>query len=206
MIEEYEMVIDESTAKAEIKKQISVLKRRDEQFSQQRNTVKKSRKRWLENTLNYLYQTNIIIGINKNKKGFDLIGLTPVNDKQLEITVTSLNVKKCDMSMYGTKLQLTQHFIIRLMQGAKEKSLQKLANFFNQLFDMSMKAFENFYNLDGIYKLYISGMGVCIAIIEKGELVLKTLIDCDWLTGHKKNVYDTMLYGDNKFYLELPKV
>jgi hypothetical protein len=199
------MVIDESTAKAAIKKQISVLKRRNSTYKKQQKRAIKSRNKWLKTKLLYLNECSIIIKINRKIKVLEVVSLFPTENGQLKLISTYLDTKKCTIKSYMTKFHLTQHFIVRIMQALKEISLAKLACFVDTLLRPIAEAFKNYLEQDGIYQLYIIKVGVCTVLIENGQLILKTIIDCDWVSGHKKNVYDTMLYKNNNFYLEVPK-
>jgi len=199
------MVIDESTAKAAIKKQISVLKRRRSTYNEQQKRATKSRKKWLKTKLRFLDECSTIIKINRKIKVLEVISLFPSDNGQLKLISTDLDTKKCTIKPYSTRFHLTQHFIIRIMQALKETSLAKLACFLYTVLLPMTKAFNNYLEQNGIYQLYINKIGVCTGLIENGHLILKTIIDCDWLSGHKKNIYDTMLYGSNNFYLEVPK-
>lgn len=182
------MVIDDSTARASIRKQVTIFNRRLSSYTTDITNWKsrKSRKRWIKNYRALIQNTSWIIdSAEDRKKIIQLFVLVPDN-KKFHTSVITMDIKKLRFSVNKLGINFTDHFLIRLMQYRKTMNLKDLTQDINQLLDSLFALLEHLEqdskkDISGDdYGLYIDEFGfvpvVCNNKDDNFEMIVKTVI------------------------------
>lgn len=192
------MVIDDSTAKAVIKKQIKVFKRRLEFLSDKMRSAGKSRTKWLRRVHTMISNaTWPLMLVEHDKYHADIICLIPDEyDRGLQTCCYRLNLKQCHVDIQGQDMVFTTHFLIRLMQARKTTNLVKdLTNDIAGLIDYFIFSSTEFPRHCGVteYGLYMEGLGFVPFIFERSpghiKIVVKTLIPPSCMGPRHLSIY-----------------
>jgi len=176
------MIIDESTARAAIKKNIKVYNRRLETMNHQVRYGKKSRKGWLKKIREVIEKTSWVVDCVVDKQYIHYYALMPADD-HFASKIFTLNSKTMHFDNCNLNFVFTNHFIARLMQYKKSVVLSDLTADMSWIMDIlfSLNKFTsgNHHN-SGNYRLYADKIGFIPAVFNKEDeqeiFIVKTLI------------------------------
>ncbi len=176
------MVIDESTAKAAIKKQIKVYQRRRKTIDAEKIIAKKSRKLWVKRIINTFKKTSLIVGaFQENKLNTSLIVLIPENNS-FKSRMIEIDAKKMDININEISINITNHFFVRLMQSRKTIQFEKLIVDVNRVLKLLMVVSNDVilrHNCKD-YGIYADKLGFIPVIYDihnhHCDVVIKTII------------------------------
>lgn len=181
------MVIDESTAKAHLKLQTKVFKRRIKSINNQQIEAKKSRKRWRKDILKDMKKTAVVFKLRDDDDS-SFAALTPSesgHDGFFDLDIIEMNCKKCNIEIYGTKVTFTQHMLVRMMQAYKTTVLHEMSYYFSVILGSIIVTLKDLKA--GIYDLYIKDVGVCVLCVEDGGMcTVKTVVHLDSIIAESK--------------------
>lgn len=177
------MVIDESSARASIKRNIRVFDRRLSAFDK-KSCNKKSRKGWLKRSSQIIKKTSWVVDVIKRDEFHINYYVLAPYENHFESRIVTLNLKTMSANISVLNMIFTNHFIIRLMQYRKTMDLGALANDISWSMDVLFSLLEFIRennHKSGDYRIYADQLGFIPAIYEKndsdGEIVtVKTLI------------------------------
>jgi len=163
----------------------------------QAHQPKLGRKRWLKDTIKFIELSSVFIDLDYTEDGNELIAVLAPWDGKFRIKSIELDKKKCILKEFDSRIIFSEHYIVRLMQSVKSIKLKDLQYYFNKSYNEII--LDNLLKKElNEYEFYVKGMGCLILkLIEEGsdgkEIVIKTIIEKDSLSGRKNLVYQKMV-------------
>jgi len=188
------MVIDESIAKAALKKQYKILERiKNEKnaSSYDHCRAKKSRKAWIRDQIDFLDTAAVIINVRSVDNESLVSCLIPLDGKFF-IKAFHINSKKCEMEESMMGILFTEHFLVRSMQHRKETQLKKMQHYFSAVFDAIVDNKTILLDNDE-YDIFVKDVGLIICRITDDDVIVKTVIDQSTLYGRRLAIYEKMI-------------
>lgn len=182
------MVIDESTATAVLKRDCKIFHRREKELAL-KYRAKRSRKAWLNSALDILNSTSYLVAIvrlDDDKRYLHIWRLSPEENGNFSVCYGILDTKKCDISESYVKLNLTKHFIVRVMQMCQSTCIEDIRETLFTVIDELNNLAPDFER--GVeYEIYIKDIGlVPTSIKEDNTCIVKTLVPINLLSDHQK--------------------
>ena len=181
------MVIDESTAKAHLKIQTKIFKRRIMNINNKQFEAKKSRKRWKRDILKDMKKTSVVFKL-RDKDDSVFAALIPSDSGHegfFDLDIIEMDCKKCHAEIHGTKVTFSQHMLVWMMQAYKTTVLHEMNYYFSVILNSVIVNLENLK--EGIYDLYVKDVGVCVLCIEDGGLcTVKTVVHLNSIIAESK--------------------
>ena len=192
------MVIDESTAKAHLKIQTKIFKRRVEAINEQPQ-MGKSRKRWKREMIKDIKKTSVVFRV-MGGNDCNFAALTPSisgKDGFFDLDIIELNPKKCTADIFGTKITFSQHMLVRMMQAYKTTVLHEMGYYFSVILDSIISTLKDLQ--EGLYDLYVKDVGVCVLCVEaESHCTVKTIVHLDSImAGSKRGKYYLAMINAN---------
>jgi len=226
------MNFDDSTLKAFLKRKASMyIRRRNDFFSRPKQEKKHKKAVWVREAMQSIEHINWVI--NKTELNKHLIGyyvMSPTDERGTLFSVVSWKVdkKKCFCTDHPMGINITNHFLIRLMQYRRISKLSEVHEDVNDSIDLIPLIVDHIIDSYGIsasdtdslkntenmvYEVYSYGLGFIPILYEVAtngkryamKFTFKTLIKPDSLGVRHRKKYDKLNKEDPiSFYTESP--
>lgn len=183
------MVIDDSTAKATLKKLTKVLTRRhgDTVYKD----CRKSRKNWVKGIVGAMRKVSLVLSVNKIDNDVHMLTLIPDShcDGHFHVCLILLDTKRCEFNQYSSYTTFSQHSLIRMMQLYKTIDIIDFADQLTWIYNALSGSREKGSWVAGEYELYVEGVGLAIIAHDEEDWTVKTVIGKDTLIGKRGAEY-----------------